>query len=307
MPRWTAADVPDQGDRTVVVTGANSGIGFAAARELARSGARVVLAVRDTGRGEDALARIRSAVPNARAEVARLDLADLGSVRTFAAACPAADVLVNNAGVMALPLRRTAEGFEMQLGTNHLGHFALTGLLLPNLLERPDPRVVTVSSVAHRIGRIDFDDLQSERGYKRWAAYGQAKLANLLFALELDRRARAAGTVLRSLAVHPGYAATNLQLASARMEGAALRERLTRVANRVLGQSADAGALSTLFAATVPELPGGLFVGPDGPGEMRGHPRPTQPNRAARDPEVAARLWEVSEQLTGVTYDFGGR
>ena len=307
MPPWTAADLPDQSGRTVVVTGANSGIGFAAARELARRGAHVVLAVRDRARGEAALGRIRSAAPDARAEVAHLDLADLGSVRAFAEQAPAPDVLVNNAGVMTIPLRRTAEGFEMQFGTNHLGHFALTGLLLPRLLERPEPRVVTVSSVLHRIGRIDFEDLQSERGYKRWGAYGQAKLANLLFALELDRRARAAGTALRSLAVHPGYAATNLQLAPAQMEGAALRERLTRAANRVLGQSADAGALPTLFAATVPELPGGLFIGPDGPGEMRGHPRPTQPNRAARDPEVAARLWEVSEQLTGVTYDFGGR
>jgi NAD(P)-dependent dehydrogenase (short-subunit alcohol dehydrogenase family) len=244
MPKWTAAGAPDQSGRLAVVSGASSGIGFVAARELARARATVVLAVRDTARGEDAARRMRRDVPGAELEIARLDLADLASVRAFAdelsSTHGAVDLLVNSAGVMALPFRRTVDGFEMQLGTNHLGHFALTGLVLPQLLVRPEPRVVTVSSGAHRMGRINFDDLQSERRYERWTAYGQSKLANLLFAFELGRRVQTAGLALRSVAAHPGYAETNLQFVAPRtadsrvMEGlsAAWRTRSSRRARR---------------------------------------------------------------------------
>jgi NAD(P)-dependent dehydrogenase (short-subunit alcohol dehydrogenase family) len=308
MAPWTAQDIPDQAGRTHVVTGANSGIGYRAAVALARGGAHVVLACRSAERGEAALRRLRSEAPGASAALELLDLADLDSVRAFAGRLEAVDVLVNNAGVMALPRRRTAQGFEMQLGTNHLGHFALTGLVLDRLLDGrgPDgtPRVVTISSNAHRMGRVNFDNLDGDRRYFRWAAYGQAKLANLLFALELQRRADAAGARLVSTAAHPGYAATNLQYQASRETGNPLDRALNAVLNAVLAQSDAMGALPTLYAATVPDLPGGAYVGPDGPGEFRGHPRLTAPNGRARDPEVARRLWEVSEELTGVAYDF---
>jgi NAD(P)-dependent dehydrogenase (short-subunit alcohol dehydrogenase family) len=303
--RWSAADIPDQRGRTVVVTGANSGIGLITARELARHGAEVVLAVRDQGRGEQAAQRIGEVVPAARLEIERLDLASLASVRAFAEAFAARrerlDLLVNNAGVMAPPRRLTADGFESQIGTNHLGHFALTGLLLARLLAAPEPRVVTVSSLAHRTGRIDFDDLQSERRYNNWRAYGQSKLANLMFAFELQRRAAEAGSALRSLAAHPGYAATNLQLA-----GPSRRyEKLGGlIGNALIAQSAQMGALPTLYAATVSELPGGTFIGPGGVGELRGHPRVVTAARRAYDEQAWRRLWELSEELTGVRYEF---
>jgi NAD(P)-dependent dehydrogenase (short-subunit alcohol dehydrogenase family) len=301
---WTAADVPDQRGRRAVVTGATSGIGLVASRELARAGAEVVLAVRDPARGEQVAQTIREAVPGAHVEVRRLDLADLASVRAFAAAEDLGDLdlLINNAGVMAIPYRRTTDGFEMQLGTNHLGHFALTGLLLPRLLARPEPRVVTVSSGAHRMGRMNFDDLNSERGYRRWPAYGQSKLANLLFAYELQRRADAAGWTLRSVAAHPGYAATNLQLVGPRMRNSRIEEVVSRLGNVVLAQSAERGALPSLYAATVPQLPGGAYVGPNGFLEMRGHPHLVGSSSASKDPETARRLWEASERLTGVTF-----
>ena len=308
MSEWTSKDVPDQTARTVVVTGANSGIGFHAARVLAERGADVVLGVRDTSRGEEAAGRIRDGARDARVDVRRLDLADLGSVREFAAGVGerfgyGLDMLINNAGVMALPYRTTADGFEMQLGTNHLGHFALTGLLLDSLLRRPDPRVVTVSSAAHRMGRINFDDLQSERSYRKWPAYGQSKLANLLFAYELQRRASAAGTPLRSVAAHPGYSATNLQVAGPQMSGSSLNERFMVMLNKVVAQSSEMGAEPTLYAATTPDLLG-AFVGPSGPGEMRGHPQVVTSNSRAMDETTARRLWEVSEELTGVRYEF---
>ena len=217
--KWTVDQIPDQSGRVALVTGANSGLGLIAARELARAGARVVLACRNTDKGATALREITDQVPGAEAELAALDLASLESIRSFAQEFPKAhdglDLLINNAGVMAPPRRTTKEGFELQFGTNHLGHFALTGLLLGDLEGRRDARVVTVSSTAHRMGRINFDDLHGERRYRRWRAYGQSKLANLIFALELDRRLRAAGSTISSLAAHPGYAATNLQSASA--------------------------------------------------------------------------------------------
>jgi NAD(P)-dependent dehydrogenase (short-subunit alcohol dehydrogenase family) len=239
-------------------------------------------------------------------ELERLDLADLASVREAAAAVGARhdhlDLLVNNAGVMAVPRRETADGFELQFGTNHLGHFALTGLLLDALAAAPDPRVVTVSSNAHRMGRMRWDDLQGEQHYQRWLAYGQAKLANLLFAFELQRRADHAGLGLRSLAAHPGYAATNLQAVGPRMDGSKVMETLNRLGNRVLAQDDAHGALPTLFAATQ-DLPGGTFVGPDGPGEWRGHPTIVGARNAAYDEADAQRLWAVSEELTGVRYE----
>ena len=304
MTAWTLADMPGLRGRAALVTGANSGIGLVAARALARAGARVVLASRDVAKGEAAAETI-SPGPGGDVVVARLDLADLASVRELVAArSEPLDLLVNNAGVMALPYRTTADGFERQLGTNHLGHFALTGLLLPHLLGSSSARVVTVSSGAHRIGAIDFDDLQSERSYSKWRAYGQSKLANLLFAFELQRRVDARGTPLRSVAAHPGYAATNLQAAGPRMEGSSIGVRLSQLGNKLLGQSAERGALPTLYAATAPDLPGGAYVGPDGPMEMRGHPTLVGTSDAARDPETARRLWQVSEELTGVRFDF---
>jgi NAD(P)-dependent dehydrogenase (short-subunit alcohol dehydrogenase family) len=301
MP-WTAADLPDQHDRIAIVTGANSGIGLVAARELARAGAEVIMACRDTAKGERAAGQIRTDVPEARLELASLDLASLDSVREFAAGYSRdrLDLLINNAGVMVPPKRTTADGFELQIGTNHLGHFALTGLLLGKLMATPAARVVTVSSTAHKIGRINFDDLHSERSYRRWPRYGQSKLANLLFALELDRRLRAVDSELLSVAAHPGYAATNLQFA-------ATPSRIERIGseilNRVIAQDADHGALPTLYAATA-DIPGGSFVGPDGFQEMRGHPTLVAPTSAARDPETARRLWQVSEEMTGVRFDF---
>jgi NAD(P)-dependent dehydrogenase (short-subunit alcohol dehydrogenase family) len=295
---WTARDIPDQSGRSVVVTGANSGIGFQAARVLAERGADVVLAVRDITRGEAAAERIGAAV-----QVRRLDLADLASVREFAEGAPERiDVLVNNAGVMALPERRTADGFEMQLGTNHLGHFALTGRLLARLLRGTEPRVVTVSSGLHRRGRIDFDDLQSERVYDKWAAYGQSKLANLLFAYELQRRASAAGLALMSLAAHPGLSATNLW--SGGHASASLSERVAALTGKLIAQSDARGAEPTLYAATAPGIRGGAYAGPGGFHEMRGHPKLVDSSAASKDEVTARRLWEVSEDLTGVRYDF---
>ncbi|MGI8505210.1 MAG: oxidoreductase [Solirubrobacteraceae bacterium] len=302
---WTADQIPDQSGRTAVVTGANSGLGLVTARELARAGASVVLACRNLDKGERALAELRAAPPGAQARVEALDLADLRSVREFAerlaAEQPSLDLLINNAGVMAPPRRLTADGFESQLGTNHLGHFALTGRLLGLLSGASAPRVVTLSSMAHRVGMIKFDDLQRERRYNRWLAYGQSKLANLMFCFELQRRASAAGSALRSLAAHPGYAATNLQFAGP----AKLHEKaFMALANKLYAQSADMGALPPLYAATDPDLPGGTFVGPDGIGEQRGHPQIVTASGKAYDEAAWRRLWEASEELTGVRFAF---
>jgi NAD(P)-dependent dehydrogenase (short-subunit alcohol dehydrogenase family) len=301
MPARTN-DIPDQQSRTALITGANSGIGLEAARTLAQAGASVIMASRNTEKGEAAAAEIRAANPGAELDVRELDLASLHSVRAFAASFgeQRLDLLINNAGVMVPPYTKTDDGFELQLATNHLGHFALTGLLLGKLLATPHARVVTVSSTAHKMGKIDFDDLQRERSYNRWLAYGQSKLANLLFTLELDRRLKAVSSDVLSVAAHPGYSATNLQFAATPSR----IERLGSVVlNRVYAQSAARGALPTLYAATA-EIPGGSFVGPDGFQEMRGEPKVVTPTRAARDPETARRLWDVSEQLTGVTFTF---
>jgi NAD(P)-dependent dehydrogenase (short-subunit alcohol dehydrogenase family) len=303
--RWTAADIPDQSGRVAIVTGANSGLGLATARELARAGASVTLACRTEEKARGALHSIRNQVPGAELTIARLDLADLSSVRAFAESFVAPgfalDLLINNAGIMAAPRRLTADGFESQFGTNHLGHFALTGLLLPALLKAPAPRVVTVSSTLHRRGTMNFDDLQGERKYDRFAAYGQSKLANLMFCFELQRRATAADTALLSMAAHPGYAATNLQSA---MNPRFYERAYIAVGNRLIAQTADMGALPTLYAATLPGLPGGTFVGPGGPGGQRGYPKVVTAAGKAYDEAAWRRLWEVSEELTGVRYEF---
>lgn len=301
--KWTADQIPDQSGRVAIVTGGNSGLGLVTARELAGAGARVVVAARNTQKGEQAVQAITAAVPEADVVLSALDLADLASVRGFAerfrAEHDGLDLLVNNAGVMASPRERTKDGFELQIGTNHLGHFALTGLLLGAMEGRSDARVVTLSSTAHKMGRISFQNLQGERRYNRWRAYGQSKLANLLFALELDRRLRAAGSPIKSLAAHPGYAATNLQFAAPPK----IDRVVMTVGNRLLAQSDEMGALPTLYAATYPGLAGGTYVGPDGLAEQRGHPTPVSPNRAARNEAVAGRLWTVSEELTGVRFE----
>jgi len=295
--------MPDQTGRVAVVTGANSGLGFATSRDLAAAGAHVVMTARSTEKGEEAAGRIRSALPAARLEVRRLDLADLASVRAFAgevvAAHPAIDLLLNNAGVMMPPRGETADGFETQFGTNHLGHYALTGLLLEALGQAGGARVVTVSSIEHKPGRIDFDDLQKKRSYSPRGAYQQSKIANVLFALELDRRLRAAGRDITSVIAHPGYSDTNLQ--SSGPTGIA-RLAMKYVGNKLFAQSADRGALPQLYAAVAPDVQGGDFIGPDGFKELRGHPTKVHAIRGAQDPEVARRLWEVSEKLTGVRY-----
>jgi len=303
--KWTAADIPDQAGRTAVVTGANSGLGLITARELARKGANVILACRNTTKGEEAAAAILQDAPEGGVDVRALDLADLSSVHAFADELDGpVHLLVNNAGVMGIPRSHTKDGFEMQFGVNHLGHFALTGLLMAQLQKADGPRVVTLSSTAHKFGKINFDDLQGERRYFRWSAYGQSKLANLLFAFELQRRAEEAGLPLKSMASHPGYAATNLQTRGPESGGVLTRveDALMAVSNRVVAQSDEMGTLPTLYAGTVSDLPGGTYVGPDGFQEQRGHPTPVGSTSAAQDRDAARRLWQVSEELTDVRY-----
>ncbi|MEU8384595.1 oxidoreductase [Streptosporangium sp. NPDC048865] len=286
---WTADEIPDLTGSVAVVTGASGGIGVPTALELARHGARVVLTARDADRGRAALDAIRTAVPGAAAEVRALDLADLASVRAFAETVDGPlDLLVNNAGLGPSPRRTTADGFEAQFGVNHLGHFALTGLLMPHLLAAPAARVVTVSSDAHSVGDLDFDDLGLERRYNRFAAYARSKLANLLFALELRRRADACGAPLLSLATNPGMTATGIMKMGA----------LTRPVNALLRlavQPPAKGALPSLYAATFPGARSGEYVGPG--------PKVLPPSPKALDAAVAARLWERSQELTGVPFD----
>ncbi|WP_020670403.1 oxidoreductase [Amycolatopsis nigrescens] len=289
MTNWNATDLPDLHGRTAVVTGANSGLGIATTEALAAAGAHVVLAVRDLDRGHAAAKTIDGST-----EVRRLDLADLSSVREFAGDWAGdLDLLINNAGVMAVPEAQTKDGFELQFGTNHLGHFALTNLLLPHVTDR----VVTVSSGAHRAGRIHFGNLNLTGEYGRVRAYGQSKLANLLFTLELQRRLTASGSTVRAFAAHPGWAATNLQSHS----GSRVVNAFAPLANKLFAQDSKAGALPTLYAATQ-DLPGASYLGPDGIGEMRGGPTLVSRTFAASDPEDAKRLWAVSEELTRVTF-----
>jgi NAD(P)-dependent dehydrogenase (short-subunit alcohol dehydrogenase family) len=303
MPNWTTADIPDQANRTVLVTGANSGLGLRSAEALAARGARVLMACRDEVRAAAAWDQVAARASGDEPIVVQLDLADLASVRACADEVSELvgqiDVLINNAGVMAVPLTRTADGFEMQFGTNHLGHFALTGLLLPALAKADSPRVVTVTSAMHRVGRMPWDDLNAERGYGRWRSYGQSKLANLLFMRELDRRAREAGSELVSVAAHPGYAATHLQSHSNNW----LERRVMALGNALTAQSDAMGALPQLYAATAPDVRGGGLYGPSRLFGMRGSPTSVGSSGASKDPEAARRLWEVSEELTGVAYE----
>ena len=298
--------MPDLSGKTIVVTGGNSGIGYEAALEFARKRAKVVLACRDLGKARTAAAKISASSPGADVEVMALDLSDLSSVRGFSDAFHtqhhALHVLCNNAGVMAIPYRLTADGFEMQFGTNHLGHFALTGLLLDLILATDGARVVNVASGAHRMGSIRFDDLQWKNGYGKWRAYGQSKLANLLFTFELQRKADSAGKKFLSVACHPGYAATNLQAVGPKMSGSSTMEYLTEIGNKLLSQSAAMGALPTEYAAASPAVGGGDYIGPDGMGELWGHPTKVGCSAAANDAASAKKLWEISEQLTGVRY-----
>lgn len=295
--RWEATKIPEQRGRVALVTGANSGIGFHTALELARKGARVILACRDPDRGQEAAQAIALEVPGAEVRPRTLDLARLESVRELAEAVSAEtdrlDLLVLNAGVMVPPYGKTADGFELQVGVNHLGHFALAARLWPLIRRTAGARVVTVSSMAHRAGRIDLDDLHWERRrYVAFQAYGQSKLANLLFMKELDRRIREAGLPVASVAAHPGWTRTNL----ARHSG------FMAFFSRWWAMEAAQGALPTLRAATDPEVQGGGYLGPDGPFEIRGWPRVVGCSARARDPEMARRLWEASERATGVSF-----
>lgn len=306
VDQWTAQSIPDVMGKTAVITGANSGIGYETARALVRKGAHVIIASRDASKAHAAIAKLQSESPQGKLSFLQLDLASLVSVRQFASAFmqqfTKLDLLINNAGVMAIPYRETADGFEMQFGTNHLGHFALTGLLLPTLLNTPKARVVTISSVLHKRGHINFDDLNPKSNYNENTAYSQSKLANLLFTYELQRLFKAHNTSMLAAAAHPGYSATNLQAAGPRMSGSVMRERIMGIMNAVLAQSAEMGALPTLFAATSPTIQGGEYIGPSGFQEMRGYPVIVRSNAESYDTSVARRLWTVSEQLTGVEY-----
>ncbi len=304
--RFDASAIPDQSGRVIVVTGANSGIGLEATRMLAGAGAHVVMACRSAERAATARDGVLASHPDATVDVMALDLADLASVAAFAGAFherfDRLDVLVNNAGVMALPYRTTADGFEMQFGTNHLGHFALTGRLFGRLRETPGARVVTVSSLVHRVGRMRWDDLDQTASYSRWGAYAMSKLSNLLFTYELARRSRAARLDVTATACHPGYSATNLQFVAPRMDGGSFTETIMSIGNATIAQSAAMGALPTVYAATAPDVASGDYIGPGGLGEWRGYPKKVGSSAASRDEAAAARLWAVSEERTGVSY-----
>lgn len=301
---WTDASIPDQAGRTALVTGANSGLGYLTSLKLAQHGAHVIMAVRDLNKGYEAKARIEATSPRGRVELRELDLADLSRVKTFAGRLLASDtrldLLVNNAGIMMPPRILTVQGHELQFGVNHLAHFALTGMLLPRLREGASSRVVTISSDLHKRGQIHFDDLAGARRYGRIDFYAQSKFANVLFALELDRRLRASGLPIQSVLAHPGYAATNLQMSGP----SGVLKLFMHIGNRFIAQPAEMGVLPQLFAATAPEVQGGDFIGPDGPKEMKGHPTLVRPIPAAEDEVLAARLWQRSVELTGVAFDF---
>jgi len=309
MSNWSVEDVPRLDGKTIVVTGANSGLGFEATRVFVQRGATVVMACRSTQRGDDARRQLQAEEPDGQLDVRECDLADLQSVRDFAEdvreTYDSLDVLCNNAGVMAIPRRETADGFETQFGVNHLGHFALTGLLL-GLLGAGDgeARVVTQSSGVHERGEIYFDDIHGERGYGKWDAYGQSKLANVLFAYELQRRLDTAGVRgVTSLAVHPGYADTNLQARTGRESGSKLVYAAMKLANTVFAQSARKGALPMIYGAVADDVDGGSYVGPGGFLNMRGAPETQRSSEQSYDQDTAERLWDVSEEATSVTYD----
>jgi NAD(P)-dependent dehydrogenase (short-subunit alcohol dehydrogenase family) len=300
---WSTSDIPDLSGHRALVTGATSGLGFETARELLKHGAEVTIAARNPEKSEQAAAKLKAATGQ-EPSVLALDLADLSSVeeaaKSLSATHDSLDLLVNNAGVMATPYRQTVDGFELQVGTNHLGHFALTARLMPLLLKAQSPRVVTVSSFMHKtVSTIRQADLRAENGYAKWDAYGKSKLANVLFMLELDRRARAAGAPLLSAGSHPGYARTHLQTSGPTLGGANLEARIMGFGTKIIAQSAAAGAWPSLYAATSPEARPGAFYGPSF-FEFRGKPKLVHPTKAAQDPQLAQRLWAWSVEATGV-------
>ena len=309
MPQsWSVEDIPAQSGRVAIVTGANSGLGLETSVALAGAGARVIMACRNPVKADAALQTVRSRIADADVSLMRLDLASLTSIRDFAhqflSEHDQLDLLINNAGVMAIPLGRTEDGFEMQIGTNHLGHFALTGLLMNTLQETTGARVVNVASLAHRWTRgLDMDDLNFEdRGYNKWDAYGKSKLANLLFTLELQRRLDSKSCGVLAAAAHPGYAATNLQFVGPEQEGSKFAAGFMKIGNALMGQPASSGALPSLYAATADDISNGDYIGPGGFQQLRGSPRKVGRSKAARDEAAAKQLWALSEQLTGIPY-----
>jgi NAD(P)-dependent dehydrogenase (short-subunit alcohol dehydrogenase family) len=302
--KWTEQDIPDLTGKVVLITGANSGLGLESAKMIAGKGAHVVMACRNPEKAESAAQEIRALHAKASLELVALDLASLSSVRELAASFTRKngrlDVLLNNAGIMAIPYTQTVDGFEAQFGTNHLGHFALTGLLYELLSKTPGARVVSVASQAHKMGKMRFDDLGWQHGYKKWAAYGMSKLANLLFAYELATRVARSGHGPLSVAAHPGYAATNLQYAGADLQGRKLASRVLRWANPLLGQSAAMGALPQVYAATAPDVRPGEYIGPRG--LIGGYPARARSNRRSHDTSAQHKLWQESERLTGVAF-----
>lgn len=310
--KWSEDNIPSQAGKRILITGANSGIGLAAAKVLAAKGAHVILACRNESKALQAMATIRQSHPKASLQFLALDLGNLASVREmaqeFLEQYDRLDVLVNNAGVMWLPESKTVDGFEAQIGINHFGHFALTGLLLPALLKQPGSRVVTVSSIAHRAGSLNFEDLFFERRpYGKHKAYGQSKLANLVFARELERRLNQAGTQTISIAVHPGVSSTGLGQSRAETPASKIVSGFSHILMPLIGQSALKGALPTLYAATAAEVQGGEYIGPDGFYEAYGFPTQAGSTRRSNNPEIGRKLWEVSEQLTGITYPFDNK
>lgn len=310
MAKWTENDIPDLKGKTALVTGANSGLGFSTARALAARGAQVILGCRDARKAETAMTAIRTSVPDAKLEFLPGDLSDQSSVRSAAELLKSRhsrlDIQVNNAGIMTLPYTKTKDGFEMLLGTNYLGHFALTGQLLELTRSTPGSRIVTVTSLSERVGKLPLDDLNWEKsGYSRRGAYARSKLANLVFALELGRRLRKAGSNTISVAAHPGYSATNIVYGGVDAQRSILRSiwnLMARVGNTILAQPADRGALPSLYAATAANVKSGDYIGPDGLIEFSGYPKRVKPSRQAQDETLAAGLWEQSQRLTGIAF-----
>lgn len=304
--RWTESDIPLQTGKMVVITGANSGLGFYTSLALARRGARVIMACRNLEKGRKARQELIARFPDADLELMELDLSKLSSVKTFAenllSGFGAPNILINNAGVMNLPYLKTSEGFEMQFGVNHLGHFALSALLWPELSQNSGARLVNVSSAAHRAGKIRFEDIHWEKGYNKWGAYAMSKLANLLFTLELSRRLRGPEPGITVASAHPGYADTSLVAKGMLMEGARRKADLVNLANRYLGQTAAMGALPTLYAACAAGVEQGAFYGPSGFMKMKGWPALEIPNPGRVNPFISSQLWELSEELTGIKF-----
>ncbi len=306
MAKWTADNIPDLTGKVIVVTGANSGLGLETTRELAGKGAQVIMACRNPDKAKDAVSDVRENYPRALLDVMSLDLSSLASVRRFAKQLHDKhrhiDVLVNNAGIMAIPYNKTTDGFEMHFGTNHLGHFALTGLLFDLLLAAKQARIVNVSSQAHVMGKMRWDDLNWERDYSKWGAYGMSKLANLLFTFELGRRSQEKALPIISVAAHPGYSATNLQYVGADMAGDQLTGKLSRAFNPLLGQPASMGALPQLYAICASDVASNDYIGPDGWFGVRGYPTKATPHKRAQDTAAWQKLWDVSETLTSVRF-----